>query len=47
MTDRDTIQIIQNVGNGELAIRIIKVYYVYKGDKPEIQIYENARQFIR
>lgn len=47
LTDRDTCQVIQNVGNGELAIRIIKVYYVYKGDKPEPRIYENARQFIR
>lgn len=47
MTDRETCQVIQNVGNGELIIRIIKVYYTYKGDVPEIQIYENARQFIR
>lgn len=47
LTDRDTCQVIQNVGNGELAIRIIKVYYVYKGDKPDPRIYENARQFIR
>lgn len=47
MADRETCQVIQNTGNGELAIRIIKVYYVYKCDKPEIQIYENARQFIR
>lgn len=46
MTDRETCQVIQNVGNGELAIRIIKVYYTYAGDMPEIQIYENARQFI-
>ena len=47
MTDRETCQVIQNVGNGELIIRIIKVYYTYKGDVPEVQIYENARQFIR
>ena len=26
MTDRDTCQVIQNVGNGELVIRIVKVY---------------------
>ena len=47
MTDRDACQVIQNVGNGELLIRIIKVWYTYRTDKPEIQIYENARQFIR
>lgn len=47
MTDRDTCQVVQNTGNGELVIRIIKVYYTYKGDMPEIRIYENARQFVR
>ena len=47
MTDRDTCQVIQNVGNGELVIRIVKVYYTYTDDTPEINIYENARQFIR
>lgn len=47
MTDRDTCQVIQNVGNGELIIRIIKVYYTYTDDTPEIETYENARQFIR
>lgn len=47
MTDRDTCQVIQNVGNGELVIRIVKVWYTYTTDKPKIQIYENARQFIR
>ena len=41
MTDRDACQVIQNVGNGELLIRIIKVWYTYRTDKPEIQIYEN------
>ena len=46
MSDRDTCQVIQNTGNGELLIRIIKVWYTYRTDKPEIQIYENARQFI-
>ena len=46
MTDRNTCQVIQNTGNGELVIRIIKAYYIYKGDRPEICIYENARQFI-
>lgn len=47
MTDRDTCQVIQSVGNGELVMRIIKVYYMYTDDTPEIQVYENARQFIR
>ena len=46
MADRDTCQVIQNTGNGELLIRIIKVWYVYADDIPKIQIYENARQFI-
>ncbi len=46
MTDRDTCQVIQNVGNGELIIRIIKVYYTYTDDTPGIKIYENARRFI-
>ena len=46
MTDRDACQVIQNVGNGELLIRIIKVWYTYADDIPKIQIYENARQFI-
>ena len=47
MADRETCQVIQNTGNGELLIRTIKVWYTYRTDKPEIQIYENARQFIR
>lgn len=47
MLDRDTCQVIQNIGNGELVIRIIKARYLYQDDTPEIQIYENARQFIR
>ncbi len=47
MTDRDTCQVIQNVGSGELVVRIIKAWYVYTGDTPEIRIYENSRQFIR
>ncbi len=46
MTDRDTCQVIQNTGNGELLIRIIKIWYTYADDMPKIQIYENARQFI-
>ena len=47
MLDRDTCQVIQNIGNGELVIRIIKARYLYQDDTPEVQIYENARQFIR
>ena len=47
MTDRETCQVIQNVGNGGLVMRIIKVQYTYSGDAPKIQVYENARQFIR
>ncbi len=47
MLDRDTCQVIQNIGNGELVIRIIKARYLYQDDTPEIQVYENARQFIR
>lgn len=47
MTDRDTCQVIQDTQDGGLVIRIIKVYYAYKDDTPEIQSYENARQFIR
>ena len=47
MTDRDTCQVIQNTGSGGLVIRIIKARYTYMGDTPQIQIYENARQFVR
>ncbi len=47
MTDKDTCQVIQNAGNGELLVRIVKVWYTYKDDTPRIQIYENAREFIR
>lgn len=46
MADWDTCQVIQNVGNGGLVIRIIKIWYTYADDMPKIQIYENARQFI-
>ena len=46
MSERDTCQVIQNVGNSELVVRIIKVHYTYKSDTPEINIDENARQFI-
>ena len=46
MYDRDTCQVIQRTSDNELVIRIIKVYYSYQGDIPDIQIYENARQFI-
>ncbi len=47
MTDRDTCQVIQKVGDGELIVRIIKVWHTYADDIPKMQIYENARQFIR
>lgn len=46
MYDRDTCQVIQRTSNNELVVRIVKVYYSYQGDIPDIQIYENARQFI-
>ena len=46
MYDRSTAQVIQNTGNGEIVLRIIKIYYNYKNDIPEINIYENARHFI-
>lgn len=48
MYDRSTAQVIQNTGNGEIVLRIIKIYYSYKdSDTPEINIYENARYFVR
>ena len=47
MCDKITCEVIQSMGDGRLVIRIIKVYYHYKsGDTPDIQIYENARQFV-
>lgn len=46
MYDRKTCQVIQRTGDNELVIRIIKVYYSYQGDIPDVSIYENARQFI-
>lgn len=46
MYDRDTCQVIQRTSDNELVVRIVKVYYSYQGDIPDIQIYENARQFI-
>lgn len=47
MVDRSTCQVIQNTKDGGLVIRIIKAQYTYKNDTPEIQIYENTRQFVR
>ena len=47
MADRSTCQVIQNTGDGGLVVRIIKVHYRYASDLPSIQIYENARHFIR
>lgn len=46
MFDRETFEMIQNVGEGRLVIRVIKAYYSYTADTPKIEIYENARQFI-
>lgn len=46
MYDRKTCQVLQRISNSELVIRIIKVYYSYQDDIPDVQIYENARQFI-
>jgi len=46
MCDRETFEVIQNMGDGRLAVRIIKAYYSYLADTPEVEIYENARQFI-
>lgn len=47
MYDRDTCQVMQHTGNGEIVLRIIKACYSYRGcDTPDIQVYENARHFI-
>ncbi len=46
MYDRETFEVIQSMGDGGLAIRIIKAYYSYITDTPRVEIYENARQFI-
>lgn len=46
MYDRDTFEIIQKIGDDRLVIRIIKAYFSYKTDIPDVNIYENARQFI-
>ena len=45
--DRETCQVIQRTGSGELLIRIIKARMIYQDDTPCINVYENARQFIR
>ena len=46
MHDRDTYEVIQNMGDGRLVVRILKVYYSYATDTPKTEIYESARQFI-
>lgn len=47
MCDRETCEVIQTTIDGKLVVRIIKVCCHYKNsDIPDIQIYENARQFI-
>ncbi len=46
MYDRDTFEVIQNMGDGRLVIRIIKAYFTYISDAPKIEIYESTRQFV-
>lgn len=46
MYDRETFEVIQRMGDGRLVVRILKAYYSYASDTPEINICENARQFI-
>lgn len=46
MHDRETFEVIQNMGDGRLVVHIIKAYYSYAADIPKANIYENARQFI-
>lgn len=46
--DRETLQVVQKAGPGEVVIRIVKCYYTYRGqDVPEKSIDENARLFVR
>ena len=46
--DRATVQVLQRMDNGELLLRIIKIYRAFvKSDTPNLnEIYENARHFI-
>lgn len=46
MYDRETFEVIQNMGDGRLVVRIIKAYYSYTSDTPKAEVYENAREFI-
>jgi len=46
MYDRETFEVIQNMDDGRLVIRIIKAYFSYKTDIPDVDIYENIRQFL-
>ena len=46
MYDRETFEVIQNMGDGRLVVRIIKAYYSYTSDTPKAEVYENTRQFI-
>lgn len=48
MSDRETFQVIQQAGPGELVIRILKVIAAYEGDGPVIyiHIHESARKFV-
>lgn len=45
--DRETLQVIQRMKTGEVAVRIIKACCSYYGDHPGTVVYENARQLVR
>lgn len=45
--NRSTAQVIQRVGENEIAIRIVKAYCRFRKDIPEFGVYENARILIR
>ena len=47
--DRETVQVVESAGGGEVVIRIVKVYYDYDRDSliPTEHVYENARVFVR
>lgn len=47
-TDRCTFQVLQQISEQEIVIRIMKVYQRYRNeDVPKEDIYENARIFVR
>lgn len=45
--DRSTAQVLQRTRTGELVIRIIKVISTIEQGAPQVQIWENARQFLK